>query len=81
MGNSEGVYQFIEYLDKLNEMGHMFKGINTATEIMGELPLTEEQIEVANVLLEKIQDEWSEGFIQMLEFGVKWLKNQKELSE
>lgn len=69
--------KFIEYLDNVEEMIALFKGTVLSTEIMGDLPLTEEQILVANAYLEKIQDEWSDGFIKLLEFGVKWLKKNK----
>ena len=62
-------------------MSSMFKSIVSATEIMGELPLTDEQIESSNVLLEQLQKEWSDGFINLLEFGVKWLKKQNEVTE
>lgn len=76
--NSEGVYKFIEYLELLNEHTTLFKSLVTATEIMGELPLSEEQMEVANILLEKLQDDWTEQFNTLLEIGSKYVKAQKK---
>ena len=78
---TDGVTKFIEYLDHVNEMIELFKGISTASEILSSLPLTEEQVELSNMFLEKIQKEWSDGFIPLLEFGVKWLKKNDELEE
>ncbi len=79
--NSDGVYNFIEYLDKLEEMIGLFKGVTTSSEIMGELPLTEEQILLANAYLEKIQTEWSKSFVSLLKFGVDWLEKNEELED
>ena len=68
---------FLEYLDNLKDMINLFESLNLSTEIMGEMPLTEEQVELTNVYLEKLQEEWSDGFLQLLKLGVKWLKKNK----
>lgn len=81
MTEKNGVYDFIEYLDILGEMSSSFKSLNIATEIMGEIPLSEEQIEMSNVLLNKIQKDWQKEFLKLLEVGVEWLKNQEDDSE
>ena len=76
MTENDGIYKFIEYLDALNEQIVTFKSVVTATEIMGELPLTDEQIEASNVFLNELQKEWQKQFLEFLEFGVKWIKMQ-----
>lgn len=68
---------FLEYLDNLKDMINLFESLNLSTEIMGEMPLTEEQVELTNVYLEKLQEEWSDGFLHLLKLGVKWLKKNK----
>ena len=68
---------FLEYLDNLKDMINLFESLNLSTEIMGEIPLTEEQVELTNVYLEKLQEEWSDGFLHLLKLGVKWLKKNK----
>ena len=77
----KSAYLNYEQNNELNEMIEIFKSITTATEIMSELPLTEEQITASNIMLEKIQEDWSDNFIQLLEYGTKWLNNQKEDSK
>ena len=79
--SDEGLNQFMDYLKKLNGLSNCFKSIVTASEIMSELPLTDEQIELANVVLEKMQYEWSKAFIKMLEMGIENLKRNMELKE
>lgn len=79
--NSEGVYKFVEYLEQLEKLITLYKGVVTSSEIMGELPLTEEQIEVANIYLEKLQKDWSEQFVEYLKFGVDWIEKNEELCE
>ena len=69
--------EFLEYLDNLKDMINLFESLNLSTEIMGEMPLTEEQVELTNVYLEKLQEEWSDGFLHLLKLGVKWLKKNK----
>lgn len=69
--------KFLEYLDNLKDMINLFESLNLSTEIMGEMPLTEEQVELTNVYLEKLQEEWSDGFLHLLKLGVKWLKKNK----
>lgn len=76
MTNSDGVSKFVEYLDTLEENIVLFKGVVTASEIMGDVAISEEQIEVSNVYLEEIQKEWSKQFVKLLEIGVEWLKSQ-----
>ena len=78
MTEKNGVYDFIKYLDNLGEMSSLFKSLTTVTEIMGEIPLSDEQIEMSNVLLNKIQKDWQKEFLTLLEVGVEWLKNQED---
>ena len=70
--------QFIEYLDNLRDMCNLFENMTVATEIMSEIPLTEEQVAVANAYFEKFQSEWETGFLKLLEVGVTWIKKNKE---
>ena len=74
----EGLTKFLEYLDNLNDMIKLFNSLTLSTEIMAEMPLTEEQTEVMNIYLEKMQEEWSETFMELLKVGVKWLEKNKE---
>jgi len=76
MTENDGVYKFIEYLDALNEQITTFKSVVGATEIMDELPLTDEQIEASNVFLNELQTEWQKQFLEFLEFGIEWIKMQ-----
>ena len=69
--------KFIKYLDTLNECIEIYKSLSLATEIMGELPLTEEQIEAINILLESMQSDWKNQFVELLEYGVNQLKDVK----
>lgn len=69
--------KFLEYLDNLKDMINLFESLDLSTEIMGEMPLTEEQVELTNVYLEKLQEDWSDGFLHLLKLGVKWLKKNK----
>lgn len=78
--NSNDVYK-LEFLEKLEEMITLYKGIVTSSEIMSELPLNEEVIEVANMYLEKLQKDWSEQFVEYLKYGVEWLEKNEELEE
>ena len=68
---------FIKYLDTLNECIEIYKSLSLASEILGELPLTEEQIEAINILLELFQSDWKNQFVELLEFGVNKLKDVK----
>jgi len=69
--------KFINYLDTLNECVELYKSLSLATEILGELPLSEEQVEAINIVLGSLQSEWKKQFIELLEFGVDKLKEEK----
>ena len=69
--------RFIKYLDTLNECVELYKSLSLATEILGELPLSEEQVEAINIVLESFQSEWKKQFVELLEFGVDKLKEEK----
>ena len=70
--------KFLEYLDNLKDMINLFESMNLSTEIMSELPLSEEQVEVANAYLEDIQSKREDAFLLLLEHGVKWIKHNKD---
>ena len=76
---NEGINKFLEYLDNLSEMITVFKGLAAACEVTGDLPLSDDQIEAMNVYFDKMQEDWTDTFIMLLELGVKWLKNNKEV--
>ncbi|MBQ2654052.1 MAG: hypothetical protein IJF83_10890 [Methanobrevibacter sp.] len=76
MTNNDVIYKFVEYLDSLRESIELYKGVVTAYEIMKDTTISEEQAEVSNAYLQTIQKEWNKSFLQLLEFGVEWLKNQ-----
>ena len=40
--------QFLKYLNSLKELITLFESMNLSTEIMAEMPLTEEQVELTN---------------------------------
>lgn len=76
---NDGVYVFMEQLEKLTEMCDLFKSLTLSSEIMSEMPLTDEQVEVANSYLKEVQEHWEDSFIEMLEFLLTHLKKRKEL--
>ena len=73
--------KFLEYLDGLKELITIFESMEFSTEIMGEVGLSEEQVEAVNAYLEVIQNAWEDSFLIMLEKGIKWIKHNKELKE
>ena len=70
--------QFLKYLNSLKELITLFESMNLSTEIMGEMPLTEEQVELTNVYLEGLLNNWEDTFLIMLQKGVKWIEHNKE---
>ncbi len=70
--------KFLEYLDNLKDMINLFESMELSTEIMEELPLSEEQVEVANAYFQGLQSNWEDTFLALLEYGVKWIKHNKE---
>lgn len=46
---------------------------------MGEVELSEEQVEAVNAYLEVMQNAWEDSFLIMLEKGIKWIKHNKEV--
>ena len=77
MTENEGVYKWLEYLDLLKDNINSFEIIVGATELMGEMPLSEEQIEAMNAILNGVQESWQENFLELLKLGVKWIEHQK----
>ena len=73
--------QFLKYLNSLKELITLFESMNLSTEIMGEMPLTEEQVELTNVYLDGLLSNWEDTFLIMLQKGVKWIENNKEEDE
>lgn len=73
--------QFLKYLNSLKELITLFESMNLSTEIMGEMPLTEEQVELTNVYLERLLNNWEDTFLIMLQKGVKWIEHNKEKDE
>lgn len=73
--------QFLKYLNSLKELITLFESMNLSTEIMGEMPLTEEQVELTNVYLDELLKNWEDTFLIMLQKGVKWIENNKEEDE
>ena len=76
---NDGVYVFIEQLEKLTEMCDLFKSLTLSSEIMSEMPLTDEQVEVANTYLKEAQEHWEDSFIEILEFLLLHLTQRREL--
>jgi len=76
--NENGINKFLELLNAIEENCALFKGFVISTEMMGELPLSEEQITLANVYLKKTQEEWSDSFIELLELCITWLQHNKK---
>ena len=74
MDKENGIEEFLDYLDELEEMINIFKTVSLCTDIMSELNLSEEQIDETNVLLDRIQREWSENFLKVLKFGMEWVE-------
>ena len=73
--------QFLKYLNSLKELITLFESMNLSTEIMAEMPLTEEQVELTNVYLEGLLSNWEDTFLIMLQKGVKWIEHNKEKDE
>ena len=73
--------QFLKYLNSLKELITLFESMNLSTEIMGEMPLTEEQVELTNVYLDSLLSNWEDAFLIMLQKGVKWIEHNKEKDE
>jgi len=73
--------QFLKYLNSLKELITLFESMNLSTEIMGEMPLTEEQVELTNVYLDSLLSNWEDTFLIMLQKGVKWIEHNKEKDE
>lgn len=71
--------KFLEYLDGLKELITIFESMELSTEIMGEVELSEEQVEAVNAYLEVMQNAWEDSFLIMLENGIKWIKHNKEV--
>ena len=69
--------KFLEYLDNLKDLINLFERIVLSTELIKDLPLTEEQVYAINAYLSKIQGEWENTFLELLEYGVKWIKHDK----
>ena len=42
--------QFLEYLSNLKELINLFESLQLSTEIIGELQLSEEQVEITNAI-------------------------------
>lgn len=78
MSETDGVYKFLEYLDVIKDNIQIFESLVFASELIAELGITEEQAEVGNVLLEKMQREWEEEFLKVLKYGVKWIEHNQE---
>ena len=76
---NDGVYVFIERLEKLTEMCDLFKSLTLSSEIMSEMPLTDEQVEVANCYLKDAQEHWEDSFMEILEFLLLHLTQRREL--
>lgn len=81
MTDNDAMIKFLELLDAIQDNCKLFESLVLTTEIMGELPLAEEQIELANVYLENAQKEWINNFIPLLEICIKWLKQNNGGSE
>lgn len=73
--------QFLEYLSNLKELINLFESLQLSTEIIGELQLSEEQVEITNAYLEGILSGWEDSFLIMLKHGVKWIEHNKEKKE
>lgn len=73
--------QFLEYLSNLKKLINLFESLQLSTEIIGELQLSEEQVEITNAYLEGILSEWEDSFLIMLKHGVKWIEHNKEKKE
>ena len=69
--------KFLEYLDSLKELISLFETMQLSTEIMEQLPLTEEQIELVNAYLNELLSHWEDSFLIMLKQGVKWIEHNK----
>ena len=72
--SDEGMNRFMEYLDNLEEMIDLFRGLELSTDIISELPLTEEQITLGNYHFKKLQDKWCNNFVKLLEHGIEWIE-------
>lgn len=70
--------KFLEYLDSLKELISLFETMQLSTEIMEQLPLTEEQIELVNAYLNELLSQWEDSFLIMLKQGVKWIEHNKK---
>ena len=70
--------KFLEYLDSLKELINLYKAMQLSTEIMEQLPLTEEQIELVNAYLNELLSHWEDSFLIMLKRGVKWIEHNKK---
>lgn len=70
--------KFLEYLDSLKELINLYEAMQLSTEIMAQLPLTEEQIELVNAYLNEVLSHWGDSFLIMLKQGVKWIEHNKE---
>ena len=70
--------KFLEYLDSLKELISLFETMQLSTEIMEQLPLTEEQIELVNAYLNELLSHWEDSFLIMLKRGVKWIEHNKK---
>ena len=70
--------KFLEYLDSLKELISLFETMQLSTEIMEQLPLTEEQIELVNAYLNELLSHWEDSFLIMLKQGVKWIEHNKK---
>ena len=73
--------QFLKYLNSLKELITLFESMNLSTEIMAEMPLTEEQVELTNAYLDGLLSNWEDTFLIMLQKGVKWIEHNKEKDE
>lgn len=71
--------KFLEYLDGLKELITIFESMELSTKIMGEVELSEEQVEAVNAYLKVMQNAWEDSFLTMLEHGIKWIKHNKEV--
>ena len=73
--------KFLEYLDNLHDLIKFYESMQLSSEIMGNMPLTEEQVKLTNVFLEKLQKEWEDSFLTLLELGVESIKKNREKRE